>query len=161
MTLPEYWFGPPPDLADDEHWLAHVAANRTQGKRAVGGGLHVTNHRLLFSPNLIDARLGGKPWSCALADIVRQVTIRYDNLFEISFPYSAGIHQAPTDGRDTRAWHLHLHFHPPLLRSATVRKFLVGYEMLAEPQRDLTAESAAERLRALSRTHYRAAAPAR
>ena len=70
MTLPEYWFGPPPDLADDEHWLAHVAANRTQGKRAVGGGLHVTNHRLLFSPNLIDARLGGKPWSCALVDIV-------------------------------------------------------------------------------------------
>ena len=97
----------------------------------------------------------------ALADIVRQVTIRYDNLFEISFPYSAGIHQAPTDGRDHPAWHLHMHFHPPLLRSATVRKFLVGYEMLGEPQRDLTAESAAERLRALSRTHYRAAALAR
>ena len=97
----------------------------------------------------------------ALADIVRQVTVRYDNLFEVSFPYSAGVHQAPTDGGDHRAWHLHLHFYPPLLRSATVRKFLVGYEMLGEPQRDLTAESAAGRLRALSRTHYRAAALAR
>jgi hypothetical protein len=70
VTLPEYWFGPPPDLAVDERWVVHLAANRTQGKRAVGGGLHVTNHRLLFSPNLIDARLGGKPWSCALGDIV-------------------------------------------------------------------------------------------
>lgn len=97
----------------------------------------------------------------ALADIVRLVTTRYDNLFEISFPYSAGVHQAPTDGRAHPAWHLHLHFYPPLLRSATVRKFLVGYEMLGEPQRDLTPESAAERLRSLPRTHYRSAAAAR
>jgi UDPglucose--hexose-1-phosphate uridylyltransferase len=94
----------------------------------------------------------------ALADIVKQVTVRYDNLFEVSFPYSAGIHQAPTDGRDHRGWHLHLHFYPPLLRSATVRKFLVGYEMLGEPQRDLTPEAAADRLRALPTVHYRAAA---
>lgn len=84
-----------------------------------------------------------------LADIVKRLTARYDNLFEISFPYSAGIHQAPTDGASHPEWHLHLHFYPPLLRSATVRKFLVGYEMLGEPQRDLTAEAAAERLRAL------------
>jgi len=84
-----------------------------------------------------------------LADIVKRLTARYDNLFEISFPYSAGIHQAPTDGLAHPEWHLHLHFYPPLLRSATVRKFLVGYEMLGEPQRDLTAEAAAERLRAL------------
>jgi UDPglucose--hexose-1-phosphate uridylyltransferase len=92
-----------------------------------------------------------------LADVVKRVTTRYDNLFEVSFPYSAGIHQAPTDGMEHPEWHLHLHFYPPLLRSATVRKFLVGYEMLAEPQRDLTAESAADRLRAMSEVHYRMA----
>jgi UDPglucose--hexose-1-phosphate uridylyltransferase len=93
-----------------------------------------------------------------LADVVQRLTIRYDNLFQISFPYSAGIHQAPTDGQPHPEWHLHLHFYPPLLRSATVRKFLVGYEMLGEPQRDLTAETAATRLRELPATHYRAAA---
>ncbi|HEX6536819.1 MAG TPA: UDP-glucose--hexose-1-phosphate uridylyltransferase [Gemmatimonadaceae bacterium] len=81
-----------------------------------------------------------------LADIVQRLTVRYDNLFDVPFPYSAGIHQAPTDGLPHPEWHLHLHFHPPLLRSATVRKFLVGYEMLAEPQRDLTPEAAAARL---------------
>jgi UDPglucose--hexose-1-phosphate uridylyltransferase len=91
----------------------------------------------------------------ALADIIKRLTTRYDNLFEISFPYSAGIHQAPTDGRTHPEWHLHMHLYPPLLRSATVRKFLVGYEMLGEPQRDLTAESAAERLRGLSERLYR------
>lgn len=92
-----------------------------------------------------------------LADIVKRVTTRYDNLFETSFPYSAGIHQSPTDGAPHPEWHLHMHFYPPLLRSATVRKFLVGYEMLGEPQRDLTAESAAERLRALPETLLRGA----
>ncbi len=90
----------------------------------------------------------------ALADVVHQVTVRYDNLFEVSFPYTMGIHQQPTDGVEHRAWHLHVHFYPPLLRSATVRKFMVGYEMLANPQRDLTAESAAARLRALSATRF-------
>ncbi|HYD54469.1 MAG TPA: UDP-glucose--hexose-1-phosphate uridylyltransferase [Gemmatimonadaceae bacterium] len=84
-----------------------------------------------------------------LADIVHRVTTRYDGLFDVSFPYSAGIHQAPTDGLAHPEWHLHLHFYPPLLRSATVRKFLVGYEMLGEPQRDLTPELAAARLRAV------------
>jgi len=91
-----------------------------------------------------------------LADVLRRLTTRYDNLFETSFPYSMGFHQAPTDGQPHPEWHLHLHFYPPLLRSATVKKFMVGYEMLAMPQRDLTPETAAERLRALSEQHYRA-----
>jgi UDPglucose--hexose-1-phosphate uridylyltransferase len=90
-----------------------------------------------------------------LADIYRQLTIMYDNLFETSFAYSAGLHQAPTDGVDYPEWHLHMHFYPPLLRSATVKKFMVGYEMLANPQRDITAEQAAERLRNLSKKHYK------
>jgi UDPglucose--hexose-1-phosphate uridylyltransferase len=93
-----------------------------------------------------------------LADIVKRLTTRYDNLFEISFPYSAGFHQAPTDGKAHPETHLHMHFYPPLLRSATVRKFLVGYEMLGEPQRDITPESAAERLRGLSEQLYRTSA---
>ena len=83
----------------------------------------------------------------ALADIVGRLTRRYDALFGVSFPYSAGFHQAPTDGAAHPEWHLHLHVLPPLLRSATVRKFLVGYEMLGEAQRDLTPEAAAARLR--------------
>ena len=90
----------------------------------------------------------------ALADILKRVTTRYDNLFETSFPYSMGFHQAPTDGAAHEEWHLHAHFYPPLLRSATVRKFMVGYEMLASPQRDITPETAAETLRALSEVHY-------
>jgi UDPglucose--hexose-1-phosphate uridylyltransferase len=89
-----------------------------------------------------------------LADILKRLTTRYDNLFEVSFPYSMGFHQRPTDGEEHREWHLHAHFYPPLLRSATVRKFMVGFELLAEPQRDITPESAAERLRSLSEVHY-------
>lgn len=91
----------------------------------------------------------------ALADILQQVTTRYDNLFEISFPYSMGFHQAPCDGISRPGWHFHAHFYPPLLRSATVRKFMVGFEMLAMPQRDITPEVAAQRLRNLSGVHYR------
>ncbi|HUB33534.1 MAG TPA: UDP-glucose--hexose-1-phosphate uridylyltransferase [Bryobacteraceae bacterium] len=83
----------------------------------------------------------------ALADILRRITARYDRLFQVSFPYSMGFHQRPTDGSPHDEWHFHAHFLPPLLRSATVRKFLVGYEMLAAPQRDITPEAAAERLR--------------
>jgi len=90
-----------------------------------------------------------------LADILSQLTIRYDNLFQISFPYSAGFHQRPTDGQEYPEWHLHMHFLPPLLRSATVKKFMVGYELLANAQRDITAEQAAERLRALPAVHYK------
>ncbi len=91
----------------------------------------------------------------SLADLLRRVTARYDNLFEISFPYSMGLHQAPYDGAPHPEWVLHAHFYPPLLRSATVRKFMVGYELLAQPQRDITPESAAARLRDRSETHYR------
>ncbi len=94
-----------------------------------------------------DARRG-------LADILQRLTARYDNLFETSFPYSMGWHQAPCDETDHPEWHLHAHFYPPLLRSATVKKFMVGYEMLGNPQRDITAETAAERLRAQAEVHY-------
>lgn len=91
----------------------------------------------------------------ALADIVKRLTTRYDNLFECSFPYSAGMHQAPTDGDPHEEWDWHMHFYPPLLRSATVKKFMVGYEMLANPQRDVTPESSAARLRDVSETHFK------
>ncbi len=86
----------------------------------------------------------------AFAQILKELTTRYDALFNITFPYTMGLHQRPTDGRDHPQWHLHAHFYPPLLRSATVRKFMVGYEMLAGPQRDITAEVAAARLRDVS-----------
>ncbi len=89
-----------------------------------------------------------------LADILRQLTTRYDNLFKAPFPYTMGFHQRPTDGGIYPGFHLHAHFYPPLLRSATVKKFMVGYEMLAMPQRDITAEGAAERLRQLPEKHY-------
>lgn len=88
-----------------------------------------------------------------LADILKRLTTRYDNLFEVSFPYSMGFHQRGTDGQPHDEWHLHAHFYPPLLRSATVRKFMVGYEMLATPQRDITAEMAAARLRDMKEIH--------
>jgi UDPglucose--hexose-1-phosphate uridylyltransferase len=91
----------------------------------------------------------------ALAEALKQITTRYDNLFEISFPYSMGFHQAPSDGQAHPEWVLHAHFYPPLLRSATVRKFMVGYEMLGMPQRDITPESAAERLKGSSAVHYK------
>ncbi len=101
------------------------------------------------------------------ADALKRMGTRYDNLFLTSFPYSMGFHQMPTKaapGAEDReadrsaqeqAWHFHVHYYPPLLRSATVRKFMVGFELLAMPQRDITAESAAERLRSLSEKHYR------
>lgn len=89
-----------------------------------------------------------------LAEILKRLTTRYDNLFETSFPYSMGFHQRPTDGVPHEEWHLHAHFYPPLLRSATVRKFMVGYEMLAAPQRDITPESAASRMRDVGEVHY-------
>lgn len=91
----------------------------------------------------------------SLASILKKVTTKYDNLFHVSFPYSAGMHQAPVNDGDHEEWHWHMHFYPPLLRSATVKKFMVGYEMLANPQRDITAESAAATLKALSETHYK------
>ncbi|HVU48214.1 MAG TPA: UDP-glucose--hexose-1-phosphate uridylyltransferase [Terracidiphilus sp.] len=90
----------------------------------------------------------------ALAEALNRLTIRFDNLFETSFPYTMGFHQSPTDRQDHPEWHFHAHFYPPLLRSATVRKFMVGFEMLGMPQRDITPESAADRLRACSETHF-------
>ncbi len=94
-----------------------------------------------------------------LADALHNLTVRYDNLFQTSFPYSMGFHVRPTTGPDSgttwQHWHFHAHFYPPLLRSATVRKFMVGYEMLGTPQRDITAEQAAARIREQSAVHYR------
>jgi UDPglucose--hexose-1-phosphate uridylyltransferase len=110
----------------------------------------VANRHCGALPELTSAEVSG------LADILKRVTTRYDNLFEVSFPYSMGFHQAPVDGKDHSSWHLHAHFYPPLLRSATVRKFMVGFEMLGMPQRDLTPESAAARLREVSEIHYKA-----
>lgn len=89
------------------------------------------------------------------ADAMSKVTIKYDNLFKTSFPYSSGLHQAPTDGKNHSEWHFHMHFYPPLLRSASIKKFMVGYEMLAEPQRDITPEYSAKVLRSLPDIHYK------
>lgn len=83
----------------------------------------------------------------AFADIISKLTIRYDNLFQISFPYSAGMHQTPVNDGQHLEWQWHMHFYPPLLRSATIKKFMVGYELLAGPQRDITPEYAAQKLR--------------
>ena len=98
----------------------------------------------------------------ALADILKRLLTRYDNVFETSFPYSMGWHGAPTGpevsdqgSEGSSHWQLHAHFYPPLLRSATVKKFMVGYEMLAEAQRDITAEQAAAWLREVSEVHYK------
>ncbi|MDT0688203.1 UDP-glucose--hexose-1-phosphate uridylyltransferase [Salegentibacter sp. F188] len=90
----------------------------------------------------------------SFAEIIKKLTIMYDNLFETSFPYSSGIHQIPTDGKEYPEWHFHMSFYPPLLRSATVKKFMVGYEMFAGPQRDITAEMAANTLKQLPEKHY-------
>jgi UDPglucose--hexose-1-phosphate uridylyltransferase len=83
------------------------------------------------------------------ADEIKIVTSKYDRIFNTSFPYSSGIHQAPTDCKEHKEWHMHMHFYPPLLRSASVKKFMVGYEMMAEPQRDITPEQCARILRDL------------
>ncbi|MGH2543798.1 MAG: galactose-1-phosphate uridylyltransferase, partial [Ardenticatenaceae bacterium] len=111
--------------------------------------LLLPRRHVLRLPDLTDAERD------ALADILKRLLTRYDNLFEVSFPYSMGWHGAPGGDGDNRHWQLHAHFYPPLLRSATVKKFMVGYEMLAEGQRDLTAEQAAERLHAQSEIHYK------
>ena len=111
--------------------------------------LLLPRRHVLRLPDLTDSE------RTALADIMKRMLTRYDNLFEVSFPYSMGWHGAPTgDSENYDHWQLHAHYYPPLLRSAAVKKFMVGYEMLAEAQRDITAEQAAERLRGLSDTHY-------
>ena len=91
----------------------------------------------------------------AFASILKNITVKYDNLFNTSFPYSAGIHQAPVDGGEYPECTFHMHFYPPLLRSAQIKKFMVGYEMLAESQRDITPEKAAQILRDTKNDHYR------
>ena len=90
-----------------------------------------------------------EPERDSFAEAMQNITRRYDALFSVPFPYSSGIHQRPTDGEEHESFHWHMHFYPPLLRSATVRKFLVGYEMMAMPQRDITPEAAAAKLREL------------
>ena len=111
----------------------------------------------LLLPRFAESRLTGLSDAQRddLSSALQALTIRYDNLFACSFPYSMGWHGAPFDVTDATPWQLHAHFYPPLLRSATVRKFMVGFEMLAEAQRDLTPEQAAERLRGTSAQHYR------
>lgn len=101
------------------------------------------------------------PQRKSLSETLKLLCTRYDNLFETEFPYSMGWHAAPFNGAANKHWQLHAHFYPPLMRSATVKKFMVGYEMLAEAQRDLTAETAAEQLRAVSDSHYKSKVPVR
>jgi UDPglucose--hexose-1-phosphate uridylyltransferase len=132
-------------VVDNEHWLAVVPYWAVWPFET----LLLPRRHVLRLPDLTGDERD------ALADILKRLLTRYDNLFEVSFPYSMGWHGAPGDGGDDAHWQLHAHFYPPLLRSATVKKFMVGYEMLAEAQRDLTAEQAAERLRAMSEIHYK------
>ncbi len=136
-------------VVENEHWLALVPFWATWP------------YEMLLLPRRHVARLPDlEPRERdALADALARLLTRYDNLFETSFPYSMGWHGAPYGEGPTEHWQLHAHFYPPLLRSATVRKFMVGYELLAEAQRDLTPEQAAERLRAVSEIHFRARAP--
>jgi UDPglucose--hexose-1-phosphate uridylyltransferase len=109
---------------------------------------------LLSKRHRTDIEALGPVERAALADILKRLSTRYDNLFQTSFPYSMGFHQRPTDGGEHKEWHFHAHFFPPLLRSAAVKKFMVGFELLASPQRDMTPELAAEKLRQLPEKHY-------
>jgi UDPglucose--hexose-1-phosphate uridylyltransferase len=132
-------------VVKNEHWLAVVPYWAVWPFET----LLMPRRHVLRLPDLSDAERD------SLAEILKRLLTKYDNLFEISFPYSMGWHGAPFGEGDISHWQLHAHFYPPLLRSATVRKFMVGYEMMAEAQRDLTPEQAAERLRALSEIHYK------
>ncbi len=132
-------------VVKNEQWLAVVPYWATWPFES----LLLPRRHVLRLPDLSDNERD------ALADILKRLLTRYDNLFETSFPYSMGWHGAPTEAGNYEHWQLHAHIYPPLLRSATVKKFMVGYEMLAEAQRDLTAEQAAERLRKLSDEHYK------
>ena len=132
-------------VVENDHWLAVVPFWAVWPFET----LLLPRRHVLRLPDLTDGERD------ALADILKQLLIRYDNLFETSFPYSMGWHGAPCDANDNQHWQLHAHFYPPLLRSATVKKFMVGFEMLGEAQRDLTAEQAAMRLRDLPAVHYK------
>jgi UDPglucose--hexose-1-phosphate uridylyltransferase len=131
-------------VVENEHWLAVVPFWALWPFET----LLMPRRHVLRLPDLGDGERD------TLASILKRMLTKYDNLFEVSFPYSMGWHGAPFGQGESEHWQLHAHFYPPLLRSATVRKFMVGYEMLAEAQRDLTAEQAAERLRALPEKHY-------
>ena len=132
-------------IVENEHWIAVVPF------------WAVWPYEALLLPKRHVERLPDlqRPERSALAECLKALCTRYDNLFETEFPYSMGWHGAPFHDEATAHWQLHAHFYPPLLRSATVRKFMVGYEMLAEAQRDLTAETAAAQLRDLSPIHYK------
>jgi UDPglucose--hexose-1-phosphate uridylyltransferase len=140
-------------VVENEHWIAVVPYWAVWPFEI----LLMPRRHVLRLPDLTEAERD------ALASILKRLLTKYDNLFETSFPYSMGWHGAPSPlslpgrgvGGEGDHWQLHAHFYPPLLRSATVKKFMVGYEMLAEAQRDLTAEQAAERLRALPEVHYK------
>jgi UDPglucose--hexose-1-phosphate uridylyltransferase len=136
-------------VVENEHWLAVVPFWAVWPFET----LLLPRRHVLRLPDLEDGQRD------ALAEILKRLLTKYDNLFEVPFPYSMGWHGAPTGperpGGEHPHWQLHAHFYPPLLRSATVKKFMVGFEMLGEAQRDLTAEQAAARLRALSEVHYR------
>jgi UDPglucose--hexose-1-phosphate uridylyltransferase len=131
-------------VLEDEHWVLLVPYWATWPFEA----LLLPRRHVLRLPDLTDAERDN------LALVLKRFLTRYDNVFQTSFPYSMGWHGAPTDGEDNAHWQLHAHFYPPLLRSASVKKFMVGYEMLGEAQRDLTAEQAAGVLRACSEKHY-------
>ncbi len=131
-------------VVENEHWLAVVPYWAVWPFEL----LLMPRRHVLRLPNLHDDERD------TLADILKRLLTKYDNLFEMSFPYSMGWHGAPF-ADETNYWQLHAHFYPPLLRSATVKKFMVGFEMLGEAQRDLTAEQAAVRLRQLSDVHYK------
>lgn len=136
-------------VLQDEHWVALVPFWAAWPFEI----LLLPRRHVLRLPDLNDIERK------ALARMLKRLLTRYDNLFRVSFPYSMGWHGAPTDYGRYPGWQLHAHFYPPLLRSANVKKFMVGYEMLAEPQRDLTPEEAAERLRDLPERHFRARSP--
>jgi UDPglucose--hexose-1-phosphate uridylyltransferase len=129
-------------VLEDDHWVVVVPYWAVWPFET----LLLPRRHVLRLPELTDAERDG------LAAVLKRFLAKYDNLFETSFPYSMGWHGAPAG--DGSHWQLHAHFYPPLLRSATVKKFMVGYEMLAEAQRDLTPEQAATRLRELSEIHY-------
>jgi UDPglucose--hexose-1-phosphate uridylyltransferase len=132
-------------VVENEHWVVLVPYWATWPYET----LLLPRRHVLRLPDLTDAERN------SLAEILKRFLTRYDNLFEVSFPYSMGWHGAPMAEGDFNHWQLHAHFYPPLLRSATVKKFMVGYEMLGEAQRDLTPEQAAQKLRELSEVHFK------
>ena len=132
-------------VVENDHWVVLVPYWATWPYET----LLLPRRHVLQMPDLTEAERG------ALADVLKRFLTRYDNLFQVSFPYSMGWHGAPSLSGDQSHWQLHAHFFPPLLRSATVKKFMVGYEMLAEAQRDLTPELAAATLRSQSEVHFK------